>query len=89
MPTKQLEIINPLGLHARAAAKLVQLSSGFASQITLTKGDKQANAKSIMNVMMLAASRGSYVKLEVEGEDEDEALAAVVALVEDGFGELE
>jgi phosphocarrier protein HPr len=89
MPTKQLEIINPLGLHARAAAKLVQLSSGFASQITLTKGDKQANAKSIMNVMMLAASRGSYVKLEVEGEDEDDALAAVVALVEDGFGELE
>ena len=89
MPIKQLEIINPLGLHARAAAKLVQLSSGFASQITITKGDKQANAKSIMNVMMLAASRGSYIKLEVSGDDEGEAFAAVIALIEDGFGELE
>ena len=89
MPTKQLEIINPLGLHARAAAKLVQLSSRFASQITITHGEKDANAKSIMNVMMLAASRGSFIKVLVEGEDQDEALVAVVELIEDGFGELE
>jgi phosphocarrier protein HPr len=89
MPTTQLEIINPLGLHARAAAKLVQLASGFASQITIVHGEKDANAKSIMNVMMLAASRGSFIQVSAEGEDQDEALAAVVALIEDGFGELE
>lgn len=89
MPTTQLEIINPLGLHARAAAKLVQLAAGFASQITISHGEKDANAKSIMNVMMLAASRGSFITVSVEGEDQHEALAAVVALVEDGFGELE
>ena len=67
MQSKQLEIINPLGLHARAAAKLVQLSAGFASQITISKDDKSANAKSIMKVMMLAASRGSLVTLEIDG----------------------
>ena len=89
MQAKQLEIINPLGLHARAAAKLVQLSAGFASQITISKDDKSANAKSIMKVMMLAASRGSLVTLETEGSDEVEAMQALVALIEDGFGELE
>ena len=89
MQSKQLEIINPLGLHARAAAKLVQLSAGFASQITISKDDKSANAKSIMKVMMLAASRGSLVTLEIDGTDEVEAMAALAALIEDGFGELE
>lgn len=89
MQSKQLEIINPLGLHARAAAKLVQLSAGFASQITISKDDKSANAKSIMKVMMLAASRGSIVTLEIDGADEVEAMAALAALIEDGFGELE
>lgn len=89
MPTKTLEIINPLGLHARAAAKLVQLAAGFASQITITKDEKPANAKSIMNVMMLAASRGSFVRVDAEGDDADAALAALAALIEDGFGELE
>ncbi|MGR8947032.1 MAG: HPr family phosphocarrier protein [Gammaproteobacteria bacterium] len=89
MQSKELEIINPLGLHARAAAKLVQLSAGFASEISLTKDDKQANAKSIMKVMMLAAARGSLIRIEVTGDDEIEAMAAVSALIEDGFGELE
>ena len=89
MQAKQLEIINPLGLHARAAAKLVQLSAGFASQITISKDDKSANAKSIMKVMMLAASRGSLVTLETEGSDEVEAMQTLVALIEDGIGELE
>ena len=89
MQTKELKIINPLGLHARAAAKLVQLSAGFASEISLTKDDKQANAKSIMKVMMLAAARGSLVRIEVTGDDELEAMAAVSTLIEDGFGELE
>ena len=89
MQSKELEIINPLGLHARAAAKLVQLSAGFASQITISKDDKTANAKSIMKVMMLAAARGSVVKIEIEGEDEIAAIEAVTALINDGFGELE
>ena len=89
MQTKQLEIINSLGLHARAAAKLVQLAAGFASQIEITKDDKQANAKSIMKVMMLAAARGSVIEIHVEGDDEVEAMAAISALIEDGFGELE
>ena len=89
MQTKKLEIINPLGLHARAAAKLVQLAAGFASQIEVSKDDKQANAKSIMKVMMLAAARGSLIEVRTEGEDEVEAMTAVSALIEDGFGELE
>lgn len=89
MLTKQLEIINPLGLHARAAAKLVQVSSRFASQITIRLGEKNANAKSIMNVMMLAASRGTFINVSVEGEDQDEAFDEVIALIEDGFGEME
>lgn len=89
MQSKELEIINPLGLHARAAAKLVQLSAGFASQIIISKDDKTANAKSIMKVMMLAAARGSLVKIEIEGDDEIAAMEAVTALINDGFGELE
>ena len=89
MQSKELEIINPLGLHARAAAKLVQLSAGFASQIIISKDDKTANAKSIMKVMMLAAARGSVVTIEIEGDDEIAAMEAVTALIKDGFGELE
>ena len=89
MPSKELQIINPLGLHARAAAKLVQLASRYGSEITLTKGDKSANAKSIMKVMMLAASRGSVVEVSTTGNDEDDALSAITTLIEDGFGELE
>ena len=89
MQSKQLEIINPLGLHARAAAKLVQLSAGFASQIIISKDDKTANAKSIMKVMMLAAARGSLVTIEIDGDDEQAAMEAISALIEDGFGELE
>ena len=89
MQSKELEIINPLGLHARAAAKLVQLSAGFASQIIISKDDKTANAKSIMKVMMLAAARGSFVTIEIEGDDEIAAMEAVTALIKDGFGELE
>ena len=89
MQSKQLEIITPLGLHARAAAKLVQLSAGFASQIIISKDDKTANAKSIMKVMMLAAARGSLVTIEIDGDDEQAAMDAISALIEDGFGELE
>ena len=89
MPSKKLHIVNPLGLHARAAAKLVQLASRYASDISLTKDDKTANAKSIMKVMMLAASRGSVIELSTEGSDAEEALAAISEMVENGFGELE
>ncbi|MEM7465252.1 MAG: HPr family phosphocarrier protein [Pseudomonadota bacterium] len=89
MQSKQIEVINALGLHARAAAKLVQLAAGYASQITLIKDSKEANAKSIMKVMMLAASRGSILTVEIDGEDEQDAMNAVIAMFEDGFGELE
>ena len=89
MPSKELEIVNPLGLHARAAAKLVQTASGFASDITIIKDDKRANAKSIMKVMMLAASRGSRLTIETSGTDAVAALSTIEALIEDGFGELE
>ncbi|MCP5143352.1 MAG: HPr family phosphocarrier protein [Gammaproteobacteria bacterium] len=84
---KSTTIINQLGLHARAAAKLVQTANGFASEITLYRDDRDANAKSIMGVMMLAAPRGTVIEIEAEGADADQALAAILALIEDRFGE--
>lgn len=89
MLEQQLTIINKLGLHARAAAKLVKLSSGFESDIEIEKDDKRVNCKSIMGVMMLAASRGSSVTLYVKGSDENQAMDAVCQLINDRFGEDE
>lgn len=89
MITKQLEIINKLGLHARAASKLVKLASRFESDITIAKGDRKASGKSIMGVMMLAASCGTLIDLEVSGADEELAAAEVEALIGDRFGEGE
>ena len=78
-----------MGLHARASSKLVQLANTFNCDITLTKNDKTANAKSIMSIMMLAANRGSQVVISATGVDEDKAIVALSALIANKFGEQE
>ncbi|WP_373046554.1 HPr family phosphocarrier protein [Vulgatibacter sp.] len=80
-------IVNKLGLHARAAAKLVQTAAKFRADIHVEREGQQVNGKSIMGVLMLAAAQGTQITVSTEGEDADEALAAIGALVEDGFGE--
>ncbi len=89
MIEKELTIINKLGLHARAAAKLVSLASNFQSSIELERNARTVNGKSIMGVMMLAASQNSTITLKIEGEDEQLALTAIEELVSDRFGEQE
>ncbi len=90
MRKKEITIVNQLGLHARAAAQLVRLASGFQSKIKIIRTDKNiyANAKSILSVLTLAASKGTKIELEVEGEDEDEAFSEISDIFETGFGEL-
>ncbi|MDB5774460.1 MAG: HPr family phosphocarrier protein [Herbaspirillum sp.] len=85
----ELEIINKLGLHARASAKLTQLAGKFKSEVWLGYNKRRVNAKSIMGVMMLAAGKGSMVTLETNGEDEQAAIDAVASLIADRFGESE
>jgi phosphocarrier protein len=80
-------ISNKLGLHARASAKLTKLAGGFASDVHLSRNGRRVNAKSIMGVMMLAAGLGSEVEIETEGADEQAAMEAIVALIDDKFGE--
>ena len=89
MPNVEAEIVNRLGLHARAAAKLTHVASGFQSEIWVSRSGRRVNAKSIMGVMMLAAGKGSKVKLEAEGGDADAALKALTTLIADKFGEGE
>ena len=89
MARAEIEIINKLGLHARASAKLTQLAANFNSEVWMEKGSRRVNAKSIMGVMMLAAGRGSIVVVETEGNDEQEALASILNLITDKFGEGE
>ena len=89
MPQAETEITNKLGLHARASAKLTQLASSFAAEVWLSRGERRVNAKSIMGVMMLAAGKGSRITVETEGADAGVALAAVLALITDRFGESE
>ena len=89
MPLTETEIINKLGLHARAAAKLTQVASGFAADVWLSRNGRRVNAKSIMGVMMLAAGKGSRITIEAEGEDADAALAAIRELIAGRFGENE
>jgi phosphotransferase system HPr (HPr) family protein len=91
MLEKTVLIVNPLGLHARAAAQLVKLAGGYRSRITIARPDTgvYADAKSILSVLTLAASAGTRLNLRVEGEDEDAAFAAVSLMFEAGFGELE
>ena len=89
MAKAEIEIINKLGLHARASAKLTQLAGGFPCDVWMEKNGRRINAKSIMGVMMLAAGKGSKVIVACEGERADEALAAINDLIADRFGEGE
>ncbi len=82
-------IINKLGLHARASAKLTQLASQFPCEVWMSRNSRRINAKSIMGVMMLAAAKGSTINVETNGEKEQEAMDAILALINDYFGEGE
>jgi len=89
MPRTEVEIVNKLGLHARASAKLTQVASAHESEVWLERNGRRVNAKSIMGVMMLAAGKGSKVIIETEGSDADAAMQALVTLVANRFGESE
>ncbi|WP_350282275.1 HPr family phosphocarrier protein [Nitrosomonas sp.] len=89
MQTESLTILNKLGLHARASAKLTQLAGKFESEVWLTRNGRRVNAKSIMGVMTLAASMGTVIELETSGPDEVQAMKALKALINDYFGEDE
>lgn len=89
MIEQEIEIVNKLGLHARASAKFTQLATKYKSEVWLTRNKRRVNAKSIMGVMMLAAGKGSMVTLETNGPDEQECFNALAALIQDKFGEGE
>ena len=89
MLQREVEIINKLGLHARASAKLTQVAGRFEADVWLSRNGRRVNAKSIMGVMMLAAAKGSTVLLETDGADESDAMEAVTALINERFGEDE
>jgi phosphocarrier protein HPr len=86
---QDVEIINKLGLHARASAKFTQLAGTFQSEVWLERNGRRVNGKSIMGVMMLAAGKGTSVTIETIGDDADAAMSALVALINDYFGEGE
>ena len=89
MATKdaKFKIVNRLGLHARAAAQLVKMTNSFLSEVMIEKDGNEVNGKSIMGLLMLAAPQGSVINVSVSGEDADEAMKAIGALINDGFGE--
>jgi phosphocarrier protein len=89
MASVETTIVNKLGLHARASAKLTQVASAFKSEVWLSRNGRRVNAKSIMGVMMLAAGKGSSVVVEAEGDDAQAALDAICNLIADKFGEGE
>ncbi len=89
MLSKDVDIVNRLGLHARAAAKFVTCASGFASDVLVERNGRRVNGKSIMGIMTLAAACGTSIHLEVRGDDEEAAMAALTELVADRFGEGE
>ena len=89
MLQREAEIINKLGLHARASAKLTQLAGQFRCDIWVARNDRRVNAKSIMGVMMLAAAKGTMIKIETDGPDEEAAMTALTGLIADYFGEGE
>jgi phosphocarrier protein len=89
MLDKKVTIVNKLGLHARAAAKLVTLASSFASDVKLARNGQEVNGKSIMGVMMLAASKGTEIRIIADGEDEHEAIEKLTELIKNRFGEEE
>ena len=87
MISKNLTILNKLGLHARAAAKLVALSNNFKSEIILVKDNKSADARSIMKLLMLSASKGSVLEVSITGKDQEEAMDSIEKLFQNGFDE--
>jgi len=89
MQQQEVEIVNKLGLHARASAKLTQVAGQFQSEVWVSRNGRRVNAKSIMGVMMLAAGKGSRITVETSGADEAAAMQAVAALIADKFGEGE
>ena len=89
MAQTETEIVNKLGLHARAAAKLTEVAGGFAAEVWLSRNGRRVNAKSIMGVMMLAAGKGSRVLIEADGEDAEAAVQALRKLIAERFGEEE
>ncbi len=89
MPSVDASIVNKLGLHARAAAKLTHLASGFQCEIWISRSGRRVNAKSIMGVMMLAAGQGTSVQIEANGADAEAAIAALLKLIAERFGEGE
>jgi phosphocarrier protein HPr len=89
MPLVEVEIVNKLGLHARASAKLTQLAGKFHSDIWMSRSGRRVNAKSIMGVMMLAAGKGSMISIEANGNDADQALSALCGLIANKFDEGE
>ena len=89
MARAEVEIVNKLGLHARASAKLTQVASGYKCELWLTRNGRRVNAKSIMGVMMLAAGKGASIIIDADGEDAEEALAALLKLIAGKFDEGE
>ena len=87
MQNRNFKIVNRLGLHARAAAQLVQTATRFSSDINLIKEDIEVNGKSIMGILLLAAPQGTEIAVTVEGDDEQQAMDIIAELIEDGFGE--
>ena len=87
MISREFTISNRLGLHARPSAQLTQTASRFAAEVWIAKGERRVNAKSIMGVMMLAAGKGTVVKVDAEGPDAEDAVASIGRLIESGFGE--
>ena len=89
MPKAEAQIVNKLGLHARASAKLTQLAAAYPCEVWMERNGRRINAKSIMGVMMLAAGKGTSVTIDCEGADADRALQAILDLIADKFGEGE
>jgi phosphocarrier protein HPr len=89
MQQREVDIVNKLGLHARASAKLTQLAGTFQCEVWLSRNNRRVNAKSIMGVMMLAAAKGSKVTIETSGADEEQAMAALAEMIAQKFGESE
>ena len=89
MPKAEAQIINKLGLHARASAKLTQLASSFPCEVWMERNGRRINAKSIMGVMMLAAGKGTSIVVDCEGDGAEDALKALLELIADRFGEGE
>ncbi|HYO14842.1 MAG TPA: HPr family phosphocarrier protein [Thermoanaerobaculia bacterium] len=87
MTEREVEIVNRLGLHARAAAKLVHTAGGFKSRVTVVKDGEEVDAKSILGILLLAAAQGSTIVVRCEGQDEEDALNAVTGLIAERFGE--